>query len=436
MSTVFRRQRRRGGRVVKSDTFYARIGGKVRNLGASDKQVAEQKAASLVRDLQREAVGLIAPKPMRLAASRPLADHVAEYVKDRAALGRSESLLVHLTGRLGRLQKECGWSVLGDITADSFQKWRSKQGNAAPKTVNEYLNMAGAFCNWMVAQGRMAANPVARVERTETRGKQVERRALTIEEVGRLLAGAGERSVFYLVAVQTGLRRGEIEGLKWGDIDLAGVAPCIRVRASTTKNKKSAVIPLHPQLAEAFASIRPADVDAGDLVFSGGLPRMRDMRKDFNGAGIVATDTQGRKVDFHSLRKTFNMRLQSAGVGFTTAMNLMRHSDPRLTAKTYTDTALLPQAEAVNGLPWYGPKASEKGTEKGTVSIVKTGLEGSASVHSVVAVNFAKTPVNIDQSAHLSPCVATGTDGENGGGGENRTPVRDGVTTASTRVSD
>lgn len=86
MSTVFRRQRRRGGCVVKSDTFYVRIGGKVVNLGLSDKQSAEQKAAALVRDVEREGVGLIAPKPMRLAASRRLTDHVAEYIRDEPPL--------------------------------------------------------------------------------------------------------------------------------------------------------------------------------------------------------------------------------------------------------------------------------------------------------------------------------------------------------------
>ena len=118
------------------------------------------------------------------------------------------------------------------------------------------------------------------------------------------------------------------------------------------------------------------------------------------------------------------------GVGLVTAMNLMRHSDPRLTAKTYTDASLLPQAQEISGLPWYG----EQGTEKGTVSTVKTGSEVSAPVHNVIAVDFAQTPVNIDEKAHLSPYVATGTDGRNGGGGENRTPVRNGVTPASTRV--
>lgn len=263
MNKPFRRHRRRGGRVVKSSSFYARIGGKAVNLECSDKQVAEQKYAALVRESEREEVGLLAPKAIRLAASRRLSEHVEEYVEDREALGRSESLLVHLSGRLGRLQKECGWSVLGDMTADNFLKWRSKQGGAAPKTVNEYLNAARAFCNWMVAQGRMPTNPLANIERVEERGRQMERRALTVEEVEKLISGAGDRSLYYLAAVHTGLRRVELESLKWGDLDLNNVQPCIRVRAATTKNHKSAVIPLHPQLVAALRSAAPSPCDGG-----------------------------------------------------------------------------------------------------------------------------------------------------------------------------
>ncbi len=158
---------------------------------------------------------------------------------------------------------------------------------------------------------------------------------------------------------------------------------------------------------------------------------MRDMRKDFDAAGITATDSEARRADFHCLRKTFDTRLQANGVGFVTSMNLMRHSDPRLTAGTYTDASLLPKAEAINGLPWYG----ERGTEKGTGSRVETGSDVSATVHTALAVKLAETHANIGENADLSLCVFMGTDRQNGGGGGNRTPVRKGIIPASTRVS-
>jgi len=57
-----------------------------------------------------------------------------------------------------------------------------------------------------------------------------------------------------------------------------------------------------------------------------------------------------RVMDFHSLRHTFCTNLQCAGVSQREAMELMRHSDPRLTASTYTDASLLSLKTAVEKL--------------------------------------------------------------------------------------
>ena len=64
------------------------------------------------------------------------------------------------------------------------------------------------------------------------------------------------------------------------------------------------------------------------------MPRFR---ADLEAAGISYIDTKGEYADFHSLRKTFGTMLTLAGVGQRTVRELMRHSDMRLTAKTYTD---------------------------------------------------------------------------------------------------
>ena len=58
--------------------------------------------------------------------------------------------------------------------------------------------------------------------------------------------------------------------------------------------------------------------------------------------GIPLTDERGHRVDFHALRTTYITRLQRAGVSPREAMELARHSDMRLTMKTYTDVAQLP----------------------------------------------------------------------------------------------
>ena len=63
----------------------------------------------------------------------------------------------------------------------------------------------------------------------------------------------------------------------------------------------------------------------------------------------------GRYADFHSLRYTWGTYLQRNGVNSRVAMELMRHSDRKLTDKIYTDSNLLPLGEVVRNLPDEGP---------------------------------------------------------------------------------
>ena len=46
--------------------------------------------------------------------------------------------------------------------------------------------------------------------------------------------------------------------------------------------------------------------------------------------------------------------LAQHGVSQRMAQELMRHSDPRLTADIYTDVTMLPTFNAVHALPWLG----------------------------------------------------------------------------------
>ena len=69
-------------------------------------------------------------------------------------------------------------------------------------------------------------------------------------------------------------------------------------------------------------------------------------------AGIETIDETGRKLDFHSFRYTFATKLARQGVTQRLTQELMRHSDPRLTANLYTDVSQLPTFEAVQELDW------------------------------------------------------------------------------------
>lgn len=78
------------------------------------------------------------------------------------------------------------------------------------------------------------------------------------------------------------------------------------------------------------------------------------VRADLAVAGVpfVAEWRDGlRRADFHSLRHTFGRRLKRAGVPLDQAMQLMRHSDPKLTAAVYGRSSDADLADALGKLP-------------------------------------------------------------------------------------
>ena len=320
------------------------------SLGTSDKQVAEKKRAERLRENEHERAGLLPSRVVRNAAQRKLTEHLQDFLGDLRAKGRARDYISHVSRYNKTLIADCGWIYPQDATADSFGEWRKTQFKAQ-KTLNEYLTGVKGFFTWLVAQGRIPANPLLAVGKGEARGRQVRpRRAYNDSELAALLAVAGEQRIVYLTAVLTGIRHGELRELCWGDFNLNGEKPSVTVRASVSKNHRQACLPLHPELVAALPEYRPANAQAGDLVFKGRVPRSELFNGHLKAANITKTDTQGRVVDFHSLRHTFCTNLHCAGVSQREAMELMRHNDPRLTASTYTDTSLLSLRDAVKKL--------------------------------------------------------------------------------------
>jgi integrase len=321
-------------------------------LHTKDKQVAEETLRKIVQEKEQERQGIIPPKALREGAKRSLQQHLADYIDDLNSRQRDDEYVYNVERLIRRLIADCRWIYPADVTADSFLRWRSKQSRAA-KTLNEYLASVSALLNWMVRNGRILTNPLRPVALSQTRGNERrKRRALSHDEASRLLAVAGPYRVVYLTALLTGLRRSELRALIWEDLSLDSAKPSVRLRAEMTKNRKDDVIALHPELAAELLTYRPANAQPFDPVFPK-IPSMDQHKKHLTAARIPYLDRQGRQADFHALRHTFGTNLSLAGVTPRIAMQLMRHSDLRLTMKVYTDAGSLPTAEAIAKLPGY-----------------------------------------------------------------------------------
>lgn len=283
-----------------------------RSTKSYDKQVAGKFVMDLQIELDRKAAGIIVPEKRKKFASKPMLEHLDDFLNDLKTRGRSSGYLSKLKSRIPKLAKECRWKHVRDVDNDSFLRWRNKQ-NKAPKTLNDYLDAMNGLLRWMIQNERLDHNPLEHVGKVEVRGRRTfERRPFTFTEMQRLLAVSGPRSIVYLTAVCTGLRRNELRLLEFGDLRLDVSSPYLLVRSSTTKNKKHAHIPLVPELVKAlqkhvakFNFAKP-----NRLLFKLMVPRMATFKKDLKRAGIVYIDERGHHADFHALRHTLCTNLE------------------------------------------------------------------------------------------------------------------------------
>jgi integrase len=332
---------------------YRDAAGRIKRVkGYADKGATKQLAAKLERNLARGEQGLI--DPHREQKARPLSEHLTDWVTDRTSAGRSADYLDNCKKRITILADACGWKCLTDIDPNSFLRWRDKakktprngtvkgQQTVAATTLNQYLDSANAFLNWCVKPGnRIPANPLRDVDKVS--GEKVrQRRALSDEQVSALLAVTPEsRLLVYRLALATGLRRGELEDLVWGDVRLTAIPFAIQLRAEATKAKRADRVYIPASLAEDLRKEKPKNAADTAPVFPE-VPPLEDWKADLKAAEIPYRDEMGRQVDFHAgTRKTLCTRLHRNNVPLVTAMKVMRHTDTRLTAVDYTDDSQL-----------------------------------------------------------------------------------------------
>jgi integrase len=278
-------------------------------------------------------------------------------------------------------------------------------------TRNGYLTAIKGFTRWLVREHRIIADPLAGLGGLNSAAdRRRERRALSVEELHRLLDGARFSDVIYLkltgldrcmlygLAAGSGFRAAELAALTPADFNLDGIPATVRLAACYAKNGKEAIQPLPPGLAGAFHGYLAGKL-ASDPVWPGAWKdEAADMlRVDLDAAGIAYADEDGRVCDFHALRHSYVTLLSRSGVAPKMAQELARHSDIRLTMNVYTHAGLYDLAAAVDTLPAIlptGPRAERQ-------ALRATGTDGKAG---------DKAPKNL--APFLVPQVAISGDSE------------------------
>ena len=209
-----------------------------------------------------------------------------------------------------------------------------------------YRGGLNSFFSWLVQTGQWDSNPVDQVSRVRETDRTFDRRALAPEEVAALLAASPiERRAAYALAAFAGLCRSEAGKLEWSDVDMA--EGTLTVRAVASKTKRRAVLPLAPSLARILSALFVAR--GGEALVLPRVPSTPTLRRDLKRAGLEYETDAGR-ADYHALRVTMGTNLSRAGVSLQQARSLLRHTDVRLTASTYTNLELVDAQAAVESL--------------------------------------------------------------------------------------
>ncbi|MBV9766711.1 MAG: site-specific integrase [Acidobacteriaceae bacterium] len=244
--------------------------------------------------------------------------------------------------------------------AREFRAWRKQQKSLTDATVNRALSVLRHILYWAVDEQIIPSNPIARLPLVPER--RLKRPVMSLSEEALLMPALPE----YLqriatCALDTGMRRGEILGQRWEDIDLA--RKLLLVTKSKTAQGEAREIPLTDRL---YRLLSKELQEQGHVFTLRGLP-VSWIRKGWLGALKRAGL---RHFRFHDLRHTFNTRLMEAGVIQDVRMALMGHSSGSKVHSIYTHVELPIKREAIARLQkWVNKqRKDQKGDEMNVLS--------------------------------------------------------------------
>ncbi len=260
-----------------------------------------------------------------------------------------------------------GEKPVRSLSVEDLQKWRAWLNEKPLKagTKNNGYRDLRAILNFAVAHGYLRQSPLKAIRPFRDPYKETEAvrlRYYTAEEWRAFLAAATEEAegkndlrawglrLFFMFAYYTGMRKGEINGLKWSDIE--GVKYIWVKRSVTQKLKGKPWVETPPKnassvrrlqmpgvLVEAVEAHRERQKAAGrwseELFICGGPAPIPDT--SIENANQAYGKAAGLKhITIHEFRHSHASLLCNAGVNIKEVARRLGHSDVEITLKTYS----------------------------------------------------------------------------------------------------
>lgn len=306
------------------------------SLGTRDGREAAKREAALRIHLEQPPEEVKENKQQKQAAFSGFAKHwldlhVRTNCKPSYVRSTEQCLRVHLVRFFADRE-------LRDIGVEHVESYKAAKAKVvSPKTLNNHLGVLGKMFNSAIAWGYTDRNPVAAVKPMKDPPKEIQFWEAPHSEA--FLAKARvlrpEWYPFFLCALRTGMRMGELFALRWQDVDF--VKGILRVTwnfthgsLGTPKSGKGRVIPMSAELQAALAAHRHLN---GELVFPWGdgshltINRVKHpFRTCVKAAGVPL-------IRLHDLRHSFASQLVVQNVPLKVVQELLGHADIRMTMR-------------------------------------------------------------------------------------------------------
>lgn len=303
-----------------------------KSLKTKDARLADEKINELRYDLDRGALGL-KPRPKDSSIEKAVQDYLVTCQANHSA---GTQRIDRIT--LERFTEFCAQkriTTLQAITLPSLERFKlARKEVSGAATVNREIGVVKSFLSRMMVEGRLTHCPFK-----DANGKNLlhpfkltnpKIRFLDKEEIARIFeVEKRPRWVGIIqVALNTGMRKAEIQHLTWDKVDLKRKIITIADEGSfRPKNRRVRHIPINSQAEAALAALERK----GRYVFGvvdGSRPFWLNFDKQFR---KILERAKIKDFRFHDLRHTFASHLVMNGADLATVQALLGHSDIRTT---------------------------------------------------------------------------------------------------------
>ena len=250
---------------------------------------------------------------------------------------------------------ETGKAIIKNVLGKTQAEVKEKLKGLAPKTVRNIHQMICSAYNLAMEQKLVSKNPTQGCALPKVEHKEM--KTLTADQLSAFFREARDSGVYelYYLDLATGLRRGELLGLKWTDVDLDRGVLKIQ-RAISRQNGKVVEAPLKtnnayrplPLSADAISVLKMQKCKVGnsEWVFPSptGGPISPDsvlhmLQRVLKRAGLP-------RIRFHDLRHTFATMALQNGVDVKTVSSMLGHYSAGFTLDTYAHVTTDAQLKA------------------------------------------------------------------------------------------